>query len=312
MNHVRIAGACLPLLASLVATAFGNDPAPPASPADVSFLQSYRERQVAAMRSGDASFVAPAAAGDIRLMTEAQPTVIGAANASAYFRALFSRWSVADYARTPAGDYSLGSHLVEVGRFAARLTRKADGAAWSGNGKYLELWTRRADGTPALAASIWNYDTVPPDGDSMRFAEVPATRTALVRRAPVDSDVTFELAALGRLLESAVTAHDDVLWSRFYDDQALLLPNNGPWCGGKGAIDAYLADHCRQLPVFEKLDIRNDHVVPDGDFVFEFASHVASWRAGDSSGVSTGKNLRIWRREPDHALKIIFQISAYD
>ena len=64
--------------------------------------------------------------------------------------------------------------------------------------------------------------------------------------------------------------------------------------------------------MFEKLDIRNDRIDEFDDVIVEYASHVANWRNGDSSGVNTGKNLRIWRRGPDHGLKIVLQIGSYD
>jgi len=124
--------------------------------------------------------------------------------------------------------------------------------------------------------------------------------------------VSFELAALGLLHELAVQQHNATLWSRLYADDAILLANNGGLVVGRKAVDDYIAAHCPQLPVFEKLDLRTDRIEELGDYVFEYASQVANWRRGDSSGVSTGKNLRIWRREPDHALKIVLAVGAYD
>jgi hypothetical protein len=68
----------------------------------------------------------------------------------------------------------------------------------------------------------------------------------------------------------------------------------------------------QHLPVFEKLDMRNDRIEVTGRYVIECASHVANWRNGESSGVNTGKNIRIWRREPDGALRIFLAIGMYD
>ena len=44
----------------------------------------------------------------------------------------------------------------------------------------------------------------------------------------------------------------------------------------------------------------------------EYASHVANRRSGDHSGVNTGKNLKIWRREADGSLKIFRSIDMYE
>ncbi len=70
--------------------------------------------------------------------------------------------------------------------------------------------------------------------------------------------------------------------------------------------------HVKELPVFEELDIRNDRIDNLGTFVIEYASHIASWKNGDSSGVGLGKNIRIWRREADHSLKLFRAIGMYD
>ena len=119
-------------------------------------------------------------------------------------------------------------------------------------------------------------------------------------------------APYGRPRQKAVVQHDASLFSRCYADDAILLPNYGKAYRGRAEIDPYAVDHFAHFPVFEKLDIRNDRVDESGGFVIEYASHVANWRNGDASGVNTGKNLRIWRREPDHSLKIIVQLGAYD
>jgi hypothetical protein len=66
------------------------------------------------------------------------------------------------------------------------------------------------------------------------------------------------------------------------------------------------------MPIFEKLDVRNDRIDDLGNYVIEYASHIAIIRSGDFSGVSTGKDLAIWRREPNGALKIFRHITMYD
>ena len=146
----------------------------------------------------------------------------------------------------------------------------------------------------------------------LRFTELPSVQIALQGRVPVKDNISFELAALGLLLEKAVSQHDARLWSQFYTDDAMMIHSFAPLDNGKKAVDSFIESHVKTLPVFEKLDIRNDRIDVSGDYVVEYASHVANWRNGDSSGVSTGKNIRIWRREPDGSLKIFRQIGMYD
>jgi len=202
---------------------------------------------------------------------------------------------------------------VEIGRFTQKLTHRGTGEAFDLNGKYLDAWEKQPDGTLRLVTAAWNSDTWLPQAELMRFPDVPSVRTAFEPRAPIASEVSLELAALGLLHEAAVVQKDARLWSRFYSDDAILLANNGGLHVGRKAVDDYIAAHCPHLPVFEKLDLRSDRIEELGDYVFEYASQVANWRRGEASGVSTGKNLRIWRREPgSHALKVILSIGAYD
>lgn len=288
--------------------------APPPAPSatDQATLQEYRTRYVRGMLAGDPGLLSLAGEESLRLMPITQPTVFGAANAAAYYRAFLTRFTVRDYTRTSAGQFDLGPRVVEIGRFVLKLTNKNTGESFDLIGKYLDAWERQPDGGLQLVTAAWNCDTWLPQAETLRFTEVPSVRTAFEPRAPIASEVSFELAALGLLHEMAVVQRNVALWSRFYADDAILLANNGGLYVGRKAVDDYIAAHGPQLPVFEKLDLRTDRIEERGDYVFEYASQVANWRRGDATGVSTGKNLRIWRREPNHALKVILAIGAYD
>jgi hypothetical protein len=48
-----------------------------------------------------------------------------------------------------------------------------------------------------------------------------------------------------------------------------------------------------------RLDIGNDRIEDLGNYVIEYASHMAMIRDRVFSGVFTGKDLAIWRREPN-------------
>lgn len=288
-------------------------PGPAVSPAHQTILQQYRETHVQALLADDARPLFPfVQAETLRLMPMTQPTVFGPANVAAYYRAFLGRFDVRACTRTSVGQFDLGTRVVEIGRFTQKLTHQNTGEMFDLTGKYLDVWEKLPDGALRLVTAAWNSDTWSPNAELMRFPEVPSVRTAFEARAPITSAVSLELAALGLLHESAVVHHDGALWSRFYADDAILLANNGGLYAGRKAVDEYITTHSLQLPTFEKLDLRIDRIEEFGDYVFEYASQVANWRNGDSSGVGTGKNLRIWRREPDHALRIVLAIGAYD
>lgn len=308
--------AALPWLAALTPTAAAAAPASPAALTSIEAdtLERYRGEVVASYQPGgaDAGALAGFYADDIRLMPEYQPTLIGPAAVTAYRRAFFARFEVTDYRREPNDRLDLGAQVLAAGIYRLEVVRRETRQAYVFTGNWVEIWRKHAGGAPQLAAEVMNLDRAVPDGDQLRFPELPGVRLALQARLAVTGGVGFELAALNRLLETAIVQHDAPVWSLFYADDAVLSPNLSARCVGRRAIDAYIAAHVRELPVFEKLDLRHDRIDDLGGYVVEYASHVANWRNGDASGVSTGKNVRIWRREPGGGLRIVRQAGSYD
>lgn len=306
----RLLVAAAAALATLIPLVGADTPVPAETRATLAAFEAAHRQ---ALQTGRVEALAGFLADDLRLMTEFQRTVIGREHALSYYRALVAGVTMPDYRREPIRVIQLGgSHVVTAGRFTAKAVRTRDGRASELIGKYLDLWRRSPEGKLVLVTQAWNYDGPVDIGDDLRFAEVPTMLAAFQARVPITTNGRFELAALGHLLEVAVSQHDAPLFARFYADDAILLPNYHAACVGRQEIDSYAAKHLPALSVFEKLDIRNDHVVEIEGYLIEYASHVANWRNGDASGVNTGKNLRLWRREPDHALKIIVQLGSYD
>ncbi|HEY5824985.1 MAG TPA: nuclear transport factor 2 family protein, partial [Cyclobacteriaceae bacterium] len=145
-----------------------------------------------------------------------------------------------------------------------------------------------------------------------KFNDIPNTDVALLSHVPVNNPVSFELAALNRLMEKTISEHDESLWLQFYSDDGSFMYSRTPMVKGKSELAAFLNHHVKGLPVFEKLDVRNDHIDDLGNYVIEYASHIAIVRSGDFSGVFTGKDLAIWRREKNGSLKIHRHIGMYD
>jgi len=315
MTHLvrRRFAAVAAIAVMLLATALPTSALPPPPSTRVQeILHRHRTNQVEGMHRGDSALLAAPGTETSRLLVEAHPTLVGTDAIAGYHRAFLACFDVPAYTREATGQFDLGPTVIETGRVEQRLVVREGGRTFDLIGKYLDAWEKMPDGGLRLIVSAINYDAWSPVFEEMRFSQVPGVRTSFQPRTPITDDLTFELAGLCLLIEKAVAEHDAKLWSRLYADDAALFPNNSPARLGRGAIDDYLTLHCRELPVFEKLDIRNDRVEVWGDYVFEYASHIANYRTADASGVSTGKNLRIWRREPSHALKMIFQIGAYD
>jgi ketosteroid isomerase-like protein len=264
------------------------------------------------MSENNTSYLQGYYADNTRLMPEFQKTIMGKANTLKYFEAFASRFEVLEYDRDEIEILDLGSRVVEHGMFSMKMKLRTTNKHYELKGKYQDIWEKQPGGKLSLITEGWNYNHQVTFSEELRFAEVPAVHIALEPHLPVNSNISFELAALCRLMESAVSQHDSKLWAQFYTDDGMFIYSFNPIQKGRKALDEFLETHVNEMPIFEKLDIRNDRIDDLGMFVIEYASHIAVWRNGGSSGVNTGKDLRIWRRETDGSLKILRSMAMYD
>ena len=305
-----MAGLILGCLVPPTLAAGSGLPAPTAEQTAV--LEQHRASFAQGLSKGRAEACVAGFAEAVRLMPEYHGTIFGREGARQYYGALLERFTISRYERQSMATLNLGERLVEFGRFTQRMVRNDTSEARELEGKYVEVWTRANGGAWQVTTALWNYSKWPEFADELRFPHVPSVRIAMEAHVPVRDGLSFELAALNQLQERAIVEKDHAVWSMFYADDAVILANHGAACEGRSEIDGYLKDHTGGMPVFEKLDIRNDRIDDLGEWVIDYASHVANWRNGDASGVNTGKNLRVWRREPRGGLKMVCQAGTYD
>lgn len=248
----------------------------------------------------------------IRLMPEFQLTIMGKRNVSLYYAAFSSRFKIQDYSREKKECLDLGSRLVEIGLFSMKLMLKNTRQEYSLKGKYMDIWARSEKGDVRLITQAWNYSHPIDFDEQLKFQDVPSVNIALQPHLTINSRIRFEIAALNELLVTTVTHHDARIWSQFYADDGMFIYSSHPIYEGRKALDQFIEKHAAEMPIFEKLDVRNDRIDDLGNYVIEYASHIANWRNGDSSGVSTGKGVTLWRREKEGSLKIFRGMAMYD
>ena len=100
----------------------------------------------------------------------------------------------------------------------------------------------------------------------------------------------------------------------------------GYWFGERVALLCYWVIFPRQRKalnanlahVLQSDDARFVHAVARrsfrnfGKYVIEYGTGVVTWKVDEYSGVSLGKNIRVWRRAESGALQIWRAISMYD
>ncbi|WP_341839213.1 DUF4440 domain-containing protein [Chitinophaga caseinilytica] len=283
-----------------------------ADPQTLAFLQRFRQDYASALTTGEPAKIAQHFADSIRLMPEFQLTVWTKANAKHYYRDFLQRFRVTQFNSDVMEVMDLGRMVVEFGTFTEILQQAGNGKTDTLQGKYANIWQRSPQQPLRLTAQAWNYSHPVQIAEQLVFRDVPAVNMAFRAHVNVNDPLSFELAAYNGLQEKVVTEHDPVRWNQFYSDDFLFFYSNHPAYKGRAAITAFLDDHVKHLPVFEKLDIRTDRIEDLDGFVIEYASHTAIVRHGDWSGVATGKNIYIWRREKNGILKICRGVAMYD
>ncbi|MCF2949426.1 DUF4440 domain-containing protein [Paraglaciecola aquimarina] len=249
---------------------------------------------------------------DTRLMPEANPTIFGKENAKHYFDSLFERFDIQSYKKSATDFIPIANKLIaESGAFELTMLNK-QGQQKLVSGHYTNLWRKQAKGQWTIDTDIWNFNQWFDFKQELVFKNVPSVVTALGSRISLDNELAIELAAYEVLSKDAVLEGDPRVLIGVYAQDARQYPNYHPPVVGKKAIDDYWRKHIQQLPTFSMLQDRTDKAEEHGDYIIQHASHIAAYRTAEISGVSTGKHLRIWKRNATGRIKTLLSISAYD
>ncbi len=250
-------------------------------------------------------------ADDIRLMPEFQKTIKNKNNTLLYWKLFTDRFVTQELTRNEIEVLDLGTRILEMGSFSSKMKLRSEDKYFELKGKYFDLWEKK-DNQILLLTQAWNYDHDINFADKLLFKEIPPANVAYEAHLPINNSISFELAALNHLMESVVSEHDSKIWSQFYSDDAAWVYSGNAIVQGRKSLDVFFDKHAKELPIFEKLSIRNDRIDSSGTYIIEYASHIAIIRNGDFSGVFSGKDLVIWRRESNCSLKIFRHIGMYD
>ncbi|PIB38412.1 hypothetical protein [Maribacter sp. 4G9] len=276
----------------------------------VEFLDKFRKDYEAMYQQGNFGLVQDRYGENVRLMPEFQETVLGLIPTALYYKSFFERFNVDNYSSEQIEILDLGTHLVEFGSFLIGISDNEDEHQL--NGKYQRVWELTKKDDYELVTEAWNYDNWVDFGDKLRFKDVPSVRMALEPHILVNDNISLEIEALNCLMEKVIMEGDTKRWSMFYSKDAMLIGGFSPIAKGSEAIEEYLVELQKEEPLFEELDVRTDRIVELKNHVLEYGSAIESWRDDFNSGISTSKNLRLWKREPNGSLKIFRMMNMYD
>jgi ketosteroid isomerase-like protein len=277
---------------------------------DQQFIRDFTKDYTGMYTEMDFSNVKEYYSDSIRVMPEFQKTILSLENAEKYYKAFFNRFKIKSYTRNIDEILDLDSKLMEIGTFDMSMSDSIK--TYELKGKYANIWKKDSTGNPKLLTEAWNYDHNVEFEQRLKFDNVPSITMALEAHVPITDNISFELAGLNSLMEKIISQKDGNLWTKFYDDNGKSLHSFKPMIIGRKKLDEYYLEHAEELPVFEKLDIRTDKIEELNGYVLEYATAIANWRMNEYSGVSTSKNIRLWKRQPNGSLKIYRLIAMYD
>lgn len=185
-------------------------------------LKKFRSDQTKSIVNGTPETIQSYYAENIRLMPEFQKTVIGKNNVLLYHQTFAARFDVMEYSKVETELLDLGEVIAETGMFTIKVKLRSTNQVHEIEGKYQDLWSTK-DNAIVLITEAWNYNHALKIEEQMRFNEIQVTDVALKSHLPVNTAITFELAALNRLMEVTVAQHDAKMWSQFYAEDGMFL-----------------------------------------------------------------------------------------
>ncbi|HEX8414715.1 MAG TPA: DUF4440 domain-containing protein [Sphingomicrobium sp.] len=275
--------------------------APPQRLASTALRQQVhraRAQIISSRAKGGRSATNPLLAPDVLIMPEFQPTLRGRRQVAAYARTMRERHGFSNLSARTSEILDLGTIAIETGAFT--MIRGGER-----RGKYMAVWERRPTGLRLLAeASGYVHAVQNAAADVMLM---PAFGTA-----PTVDAGSPELRTLNARMENAVRSRDARARTDFFAPDAVFMPFADTPKDGLEAIRQHLTEYNRGDVVVGPVRIWTERYRQAGRYIVEYPRFQAHWRAGDASGESSGKGIRLWWRAPDGALKICREIGNHD
>ncbi len=151
------------LTAAAIAALAGCAPkaAPVDTSADVAAIKAMQDRELAAVKSGNADTALAVYTSDVMMMPPGEPAIQGAAALRKWFVAFTKDFSATGKYTTNdvqvAGDIGVVHYVGEL-----TMTPKAGGTPMTEAIKGIHIYKRQPDGTWKIAQDVWNSDAPPP------------------------------------------------------------------------------------------------------------------------------------------------------
>lgn len=244
-------------------------------------------------------------------MPEYQPILCGIQALSAYYKELFRRQRIHSNERTTQELIDLGKTVIEIGSFRKTYSSSESDSVQDVSGKFCTIWKQQPDHSFKIAKEAFGFFT-----DLPRPADWVVSLNGQSCPAVIHDEglLPFELRAYNALVEKYVRNGKGALRSQFFTNDGQFMPFAHPTVKGITDLRDYLVAYDTRSPEFhfDSLEVVTYDFEYIGDYVLEYPRFFVKWRMGGQSGHVQGKNIRIWRRQPDHSLKLYLELSTHD
>ncbi len=246
-------------------------------------------------------------------MPEYQRTLLGVDAVAKYYTEIFQRQNINAFERQITEVFNLGETVLELGTFRIEYVELGSGESLVREGKYWNVWAREAGGALKIKAETWGYFLPVNNPNTVTMEIEPLVATSPPHELDeADENLRFELHALNALMQEGVRNKDAQLRSSFYSRNAVFMPHADSTKSGLEEIQKHLVEYSRGDVVLDTVDISTFVFERAGEYVIEYPRFRVEWHVDQMSGVTSGKGIRLWRREPGGTLKIYREIATHD
>jgi ketosteroid isomerase-like protein len=247
-------------------------------------------------------------ANDAVSMPEYHLTLFGKKAIAQYLQGWMDSARVDSYSRQTYDITKAGGYLVETGTFSNKFSLQKKAVDYEG--KYLNIWKIKHDGSLQLISEITGA-TKNIERSDLPLSTLQIPDTSILTKPAVNA-TTLAIQSLDDQVAALVVQRRGKDFAKYYTDNAIYMPYFMPMQIGKTAIDAYYREHEDPNTGIDAVHIGSTRIIDTGNYVLVDAYYKVDWRGGSAHGTVTGKNISVWKRDPDGLLLLFRQMAVHD
>ncbi|MDB4292981.1 hypothetical protein N9954_06185 [Maribacter sp.] len=268
-------------------------------------LESLKEASIKAAITKDFGKIEKQYTDDAILMAEYQPTIEGRETIALYYNEIFKRQQIKSYTKEITEIINLDSTFIEIGIFKKVFLEADTDTEQVQNGKYWNTWALAKNDSLKLKGEAFGFFH-PIENPNSLLVDLPENGRQAANNVPL------ELRAYRALGEKGVQERDGILRAEMYSHDGKFMPFADTTKTGMSELQPYLIAYNSGNVKIDSIHTYTHRYENHQDYILEYSKFYVSWQVPNFSGVTTGKGVRIWKREEDNTLRIFRQLGSHN